>query len=116
MALVCAFACGGDDDRSTSGEIDASLSDARTGFDAAAQDAGGFVCGDETCDDSAEYCYQVQAGARAGGVTRGCNPLPAQCAAPATCDCVLDRIQPACAGVITCDDAGERVTVICGLP
>jgi hypothetical protein len=119
MALLCALACGGDDDGTGSERIDAALSDAAAARSDGAPPidaAGAFVCGDETCDESAQYCYQVQAGARAGGVRRGCNGLPMQCDTAVTCACVLDHIQPACAGTITCDDTGGRVTVICGLP
>ena len=119
MALLCALACGGDDDDAERG-IDAALSDASSahgdGAPSIDADVGAFVCGDETCDESAEYCYEVQAGARAGGVQLGCNRLPSRCGAPATCACVLDHIQPACPGFISCDDAGGQVTVVCGLP
>jgi len=122
-ALVVAHVgCGGDDD-DAGGSIDAAAADAsgpgRDGApaaDGASADAAAFTCGDETCDASSEYCYQVQAGARAAGARRGCNRLPNQCDAPASCACVLARVQTGCPLDPFCQDDGGQVVITCALP
>ncbi len=124
LVMAADIGCSGDDDDAAAGSIDAAAAadasgpggDGAPAADGASGDAGAFTCGDETCDPASEYCYQFQAGARAAGARIGCNRLPNQCDAPASCDCVLARVQTGCPLDPFCEDDGGRVVVICALP
>jgi hypothetical protein len=77
---------------------------------------GGRAPGDDSGTD-ADVDAATDAGNDAGH-SIGCHPLPAACAANATCACVLDALGNVCAYVISCDaDAGAPVvTCTANLP
>jgi|GEM_PF-3196713 len=106
VVLVSWCACGD----ATSGAVDAAPD--------SQLDAGPFVCGNATCDESSQYCYEVLAGVVRAVPDVGCNSLPASCSDTPTCACIEATIeQSACASsTLTCTEDGARVSVACNLP
>jgi hypothetical protein len=104
---------------------------------------GGLVntCGDCTCDPTKNYCMSggsriegrtsytygsfgepdAEAGPPpapckildAGATTNGCIPLPAACATNATCDCLVDTLQPYYSCYLVCSPTPGFLEVYC---
>ncbi len=122
-------ATGGSGGTSTGGNAGSSFGGAG-GLDASSdvvvlQDAGWFDCGGCACDGTTHYCVESSGGAAklpplpdastcadSGTTFGGCNPLPATCPTPATCDCLTMPVPGAC----FCSDAGGGLLVKCMMP
>jgi hypothetical protein len=120
LGLWLAAGCGDDDSGSADAGalMDADLdsgpaSDADPGTDAA------FQCSAEICDSEREFCYQFGAGvggAAAAPAEVGCNPLPDECLAMPSCDCLRAHAEHDCPIEPWCEEDGDRVTLSCFLP
>ena len=70
-------------------------------------DGGAFDCGDGSCSQTLEFCWEVVGGPQPGVDNLACSPLPAGC-----CACSCAAYSKAC----FCDDDAGGVHVTCPVP
>jgi hypothetical protein len=75
-----------------------------------------FTCGpSDVCDPQTQFCYGISVGMLTAAPVDGCNAFPESCPSPPTCDCVTSLVTD-CNGILSCEQEGDRITVVCSYP